>query len=80
LLGTYVPINIIPYYPPSWARVREWWGFEFLKSQIPHQWGTKSIQIPTWKVGYSAVVNFMNCQKPHGSNPPLFPREGDSGA
>jgi len=28
---------------------------EFLKSQIPHPWGTKSIQTLPGKVGYSAV-------------------------
>jgi len=52
------------YHPPLSPSVGKWWGFEFLKSQIPHPWGTKSIQMPTWKSRLfcsRSKVNFMNC-------------------
>jgi len=43
--GPFISLCTYQYYPPSWVRVGEWWGFEFLKSQIPHPWGMKSIHL-----------------------------------
>ena len=45
--GSYAPINIIPYLPPT-GQWEKRWGFDFSENQIPHPWGITGGKIPTW--------------------------------
>jgi len=64
---------------PSRARVGERWGLT-LKSQIPHLWGVKSSQIPTWESSSRSVGKFFSCHcwddflKSNRIKSPLFPQ------